>query len=81
MAGDTITDAGALDAIACMLRDPQWGVGMLEDIADLVSATGRTIQGTCASCGHIAYDGPDEQCEADGCVCPEHEQQATWDRH
>lgn len=77
----TESDADALDRIAHILRDPEWGVGMFEDIADVVSDTGRTIQGTCASCGHIAYGGRDEQCEADGCVCPEHEQQATWDRH
>lgn len=35
-------NARALDAIAEMLRDPQWGVGMLEDIAELVERTGRT---------------------------------------
>ena len=74
-------DAVALDRIAHMLRNPQWGVGMLEDLGDLVSDTGRTIQGTCAECGHIAYGGPDERCEADGCACPQHEQQQTWDRH
>lgn len=36
-------DAGALDAIREMLRDPEWGVGMLEDIAELVKATGRDV--------------------------------------
>jgi len=39
------TDAAALDAIAKMLRDPEWGVGMLEDIADIVSRTDRDIAG------------------------------------
>ncbi len=39
------TDAAALDAIARMLRDPEWGVGMLEDIADIVSRTDRDIAG------------------------------------
>jgi hypothetical protein len=74
-----ITDAAALDALADMLRDPEWGVGMLEDIAELVSGTGRSIQGTCGSCDHpVLWDGP---CEADGCACGEHEPQSTWDRH
>jgi len=36
-----ISDADALDAIATMLRDPDWAPGMLEDIAELVSHTGR----------------------------------------
>jgi hypothetical protein len=35
-------DAKALDAIQEMLRDPEWGTGMLEDIAGLVLGTGRT---------------------------------------
>lgn len=39
------TDAKALDAIARILRDPEWGVGMLEDIADLVRETGRDVEG------------------------------------
>ena len=30
--------------IAEWLRDPEWGVGMLEDIAEAVVATGRDIQ-------------------------------------
>ena len=34
-------DKTALDQIAEMLRDPEWGVGMLEDIALIVSNTGR----------------------------------------
>jgi hypothetical protein len=40
----TITsDTEALDAIAQILRDPEWAVGMLEDIAEHVEATGRSI--------------------------------------
>lgn len=39
-------DAAALDAVAEILRDPQWGVGMLEDIGAIVNATGRDITGT-----------------------------------
>jgi hypothetical protein len=81
MAHTQITDAAALDALADMLRDPEWGVGMLEDIADLVTATGRSIQGSCGSCGHPAYGTFDERCEADGCACARHGQQPTWDRH
>jgi hypothetical protein len=81
MAHTQITDAAALDALADMLRDPEWGVGMLEDIAELVSGTGRSIQGICAACGHPAYDTVDERCGADGCACPQHEQGPTWDRH
>ena len=27
-----------------MLRDPEWGVGMLEDIADLLRRNGRTVE-------------------------------------
>ena len=38
-------DPRALDAIARMLRDPEWGAGMLEDIADIVAATGRDLDG------------------------------------
>jgi hypothetical protein len=37
-------DIRALDAIQYMLRDPEWGSGMLEDIADLVRATGRKVE-------------------------------------
>jgi hypothetical protein len=39
------TDAAALDHIATILRDPEWGLGMLEDIADLVTETGRDVAG------------------------------------
>lgn len=38
-----MTDDAALDRIAYMLRDPDWGVGMLEDIAQIVSETGRDL--------------------------------------
>lgn len=34
----------ALDEIAEMLRDPDWGVGMLEDIADIVRRAGRSVE-------------------------------------
>lgn len=34
----------ALDEIAEMLRDPEWGVGMLEDIGDIVRRTGRNVE-------------------------------------
>jgi hypothetical protein len=36
-------DASALDRIAGILRDPEWGVGMLEDIGEIVTGTGRSI--------------------------------------
>ena len=36
-------DRGALEAIAEMLRDPEWAVGMLEDIAEHIRATGRSV--------------------------------------
>jgi len=44
-AGDarSISDEAALNYIAHMLRDPDWGVGMLEDIAELIERTGRTV--------------------------------------
>ena len=34
----------ALDVIQEWLRDPEWGVGMLEDIAQVVAQTGRTTE-------------------------------------
>lgn len=37
------SETDALDEIALMLRDPDWGPGMLEDIAELVTATGRDL--------------------------------------
>jgi hypothetical protein len=39
-----LEDSAALARIAEMLRDPEWGVGMLEDIADAIRQTGRTIE-------------------------------------
>lgn len=42
--GRELTDAVVLDRIAEMLRDPDWGSGMLEDIWDLVTKTGRSIE-------------------------------------
>jgi len=41
----SMTDGAALDAIAHMLSDPDWGVGMLEDIEELVNRTGRGTEG------------------------------------
>lgn len=35
----------ALDEIAHSLCDPEWGVGMLEDITQIVSETGRDVEG------------------------------------
>ncbi len=40
-----LSDAQALDAVAHMLRDPEWNSGMLEDINELVCATGRDTAG------------------------------------
>ena len=39
----SLKDNNALNQIANMLRDPDWGVGMLEDIAELVKRTGRSL--------------------------------------
>ena len=39
-----LADAAALDRIQQILRDPEWGVGMLEDIAALVKVTGRSVE-------------------------------------
>lgn len=33
-----------LDSIQEMLRDPDWGVGMLEDIAEMIQLTGRSTE-------------------------------------
>lgn len=44
-------DAKALDEIQEMLRDPRWGVGMLEDIRDIIERTGR-------SCKNYSDDRP-----------------------
>lgn len=38
-----LSDSDALDRIAQWLRDPDWGVGMLEDIAEVVARTGRDL--------------------------------------
>ena len=42
--GGPLRDGEGLDQIAEMLRDPEWGVGMLEDIRELVNRTGRTCE-------------------------------------
>jgi hypothetical protein len=39
-----LPDADALDQIAEILRDPEWGVGMLEDIGDIARSAGRSIE-------------------------------------
>ena len=39
-----ISDTETLDQIQWMLRDPEWGVGMLEDIADLLRRNGRSVE-------------------------------------
>lgn len=41
---DRNEDCLTLDKIQEILRDPDWGVGMLEDIGDLVGRTGRSIE-------------------------------------
>lgn len=41
----TMPDSEALDAIARMLQDPEWGSGMLEDVAEITAATGRDVEG------------------------------------
>jgi len=52
---EAVADKNALDRIAEMLRDPDWGVGMLEDIADIVRETGREIETTyrCDLCSKV----------------------------
>ena len=42
-------DAVALDRIAGILRDPEWGVGMLEDIAEAVVSSGRSLENPTAA--------------------------------
>jgi hypothetical protein len=42
--GGPLTDAPALNEIQEMLRDPEWSVGMLEDIRELVNRTGRSCE-------------------------------------
>lgn len=39
-----MTEPKALDAIARILRDPQWGVRMLEDISEIVTSAGRNLR-------------------------------------
>jgi hypothetical protein len=40
-----LSEPAALDAIAVILRDPDWAPGMLEDIGEIVAGTGRDIEG------------------------------------
>lgn len=44
VSGQQLPDAAALDRIAEILRDPEWAPGMLEDIAGLITHTGRNIE-------------------------------------
>ncbi|MCL4423103.1 MAG: hypothetical protein M1115_08065 [Actinobacteria bacterium] len=37
-------DGAALDQIAHILCDPEWGVGMLEDIAHILTQSGRSLE-------------------------------------
>jgi hypothetical protein len=46
-------DAAQLDQIATWLQDPDWGVGMLEDIADRINTSGRVIYNP----QDVDYDG------------------------
>lgn len=41
---EPLADHAALDLIQEWLRDPEWGVGMLEDIAETVARTGRSTE-------------------------------------
>lgn len=45
-AGDRseLGDTAAIEVIAEWLRDPEWGAGMLEDIADTIRRTGRSVE-------------------------------------
>jgi predicted RNA-binding Zn-ribbon protein involved in translation (DUF1610 family) len=49
---DTLTARAALDAIAQLLRDPRWGLAMLEDIGELVTRTGRDLTGDGSTTWH-----------------------------
>ena len=81
MAGDhRLTDADALDAIAHMLRDPEWGVGMLEDIAPVCDRHRAELR------GHLRRVRPRRAAgrraaRRTGAPAPEHEPEQTWDRH
>lgn len=86
-------DNHAMEEIAEMLRDPEWGVGMLEDIADIVRRTGREVEDImeCDWCGERLHqeggDGdwlsPDGHtlCWPDGDRLHEAVAQSTWARH
>ncbi|SOD72868.1 hypothetical protein SAMN05892883_2191 [Jatrophihabitans sp. GAS493] len=43
--GRIASDSAAIDRIAHWLCDPEWGLGMLEDIADVITSTGRDLTG------------------------------------
>jgi len=52
-------NARALDNLAVMFQDPEWGSGMLEDVAEQVGATGRPLE-------VYDEDGDWEMAEGDG---------------
>lgn len=41
----SLSDSQAVERIAHWLRDPNWGAGMLEDIAAAITDTGRDLNG------------------------------------
>ena len=69
---DNLPDNRALDIIAYLLKDPDWGPGMLEDIAELVIRSGRSVETICHLAGEEGEDIND---------CSTHEHEHTWSRH
>jgi len=65
-------NARVLDNLAVMFQDPEWGSGMLEDVAEQVGSTGRPLD-------TYDDDGDWEMAEGDGCTptgtpgTPEHD--------
>ena len=55
--GAPLNDNQALDQIMEILRDPAWGVGMLEDIRELVDRSGRC-------CGSYPEDPDDPEAQS-----------------
>ena len=69
---DNLPDNRALDIIAYLLKDPDWGPGMLEDIAELVIRSGRSVENICLITGEEGENIND---------CSTHEHEHTWSRH